>query len=275
MTERQPICDEIAADAAGLMSLPAQAPERARAEEHARGCADCTRALAEGRELLSLIEAKPLPAPSGAALARASAAVLAEAEREEQTRGALAVFAAVVACWAIPLALMRKPLVPLTGNDSFGLSFSLMLLAIVASVATVAWSRRAAVLFPVLSAIAALVAGRGGALAPVVGAHCAAIEVMTAVGAGAAAWLLARGLSRARGDRTLMPSPRPATRQLAAVGGGALAGHAALALGCSAAAELPHGLVFHTGPVVLAIALAFVIARRPAAVKVRAVKSEI
>ncbi|HVU52886.1 MAG TPA: hypothetical protein VHL80_19525, partial [Polyangia bacterium] len=75
-------CDEIAADALALVALPDGAPERARADEHARTCADCTRALAEARQLLGLLDAAlaQLPPPSPAALARASAPVLAELE---------------------------------------------------------------------------------------------------------------------------------------------------------------------------------------------------
>jgi hypothetical protein len=256
VTTRVP-CDEIAADAMGLFALPADAPERTRAEAHAAGCADCARALAEGRRLWAMLDAAMLPAPSPAALARASAAVLAEADKETSMRAFLSVFAAVVAAWAIPLALMRAPIV---AGTPLSASLGIMLLAATASIATVVWSRGAALAFPALSAITALAAGRGSALAPVVGVHCAAIEAMTAAAAGAGAWYLARALARARHDRALEPRPRLVSLEVAAVGGGALAGHAALHLGCSASSELPHLLVFHTGPVVLAVGLALALA---------------
>jgi hypothetical protein len=250
-------CAEIAADALALEALPPDAPERASAEAHARTCADCTRALDEARGLLALLDTAAPPAPSSSALARASAAVVAESDREAAGRAGLAVSAAVLAVWALPLALMRAPV---ESGPPFTLSLALAVLALTASVATVVWSRRAALAFPLLSALTALVVGRGSELAPALGVHCASIEALTALGAGAAAWLLMRGLGRGRGGPTLSPSPGAASLELAAVGGGALAGHAALHLGCSAAGELPHLLAFHTGPVTVAVGLALLAA---------------
>jgi hypothetical protein len=247
VTPRTP-CDEIAADAVGLLALPADAAERAGAEEHARTCAACARALAEGRQVLSMLDAASLPAPSSAALARASAAVLAELDaRAGAVRITAAVLAAVVAAWALPLALARAPIA--TGTP-FALSFALAAVAAIASAATVRWGGRLAVAFPLLSALSALLAGTGRALDGAGGLHCASIEAMTAGGVAAVAWLATRGLAKS--------APKPEV-VVAAVGGGALAGHAALHLACGAATELPHLLVFHTGPVALAVGLAFVV----------------
>jgi hypothetical protein len=264
----RPPCDEIAADAMGLVALPREAPERARAEEHARTCADCTRALTDSRHLLGMVDVAlaALPAPSPAALARASAAVLAELEPR---RGAVAatagagrlagaVAAAVIAAWALPLALARGPI---AAGAPFALSFGLAAVAAVASVATVRWGGRVAAVFPLLSALTAFLVGTGRALDAAGGLHCALVETMTAAGVGAAAWLAARGVAKA--------PPRPDV-VVAAVGGGALAGHAALHLACGAATELPHVLVFHTGPVAIFVALALVLtasARRADAVR--------
>jgi hypothetical protein len=259
VTARIP-CDEIAADAVGLAALPEDAPERVRAEEHARTCADCARALAEGRRLLADLDGAmgAMPGPSPAALARAAAPVLAEidarasaaASRAGAARLAAAVAAAVVGAWALPLALTRAPIV---AGAPFGLSLALAALAAVASVATVRWGGAGAAAFPILSALTALLVGTGRTLEAHAGLHCASVEAMTAAGAGAAAWLAARGLARA--------APR-ADAVVAAVGGGALAGHAALHLACPAAFELPHVLVFHTGPVALAVGLALLVAAR-------------
>jgi hypothetical protein len=247
-------CDEIAADAVGLMALPAEAPERARAEEHARTCAACTRALAEGRRVLTRLDAATLPPPSPTALARASAAVLAELDaagaRAGAGRVAAAVAAAVVAAWALPLALARAPIAAV-GSSPFALSLGLAALAAIAAAATVRWGGRLAVVFPILSAVTALVAGTGRALDATSGLHCVAIEAMTAGGVAAAAWLATRGLAPS--------TPKPEV-VVAAVGGGALAGHAALHLACGAATELPHLLIFHTGPVALGVGLALVVA---------------
>jgi hypothetical protein len=87
------------------------------------------------------------------------------------------------------------------------------------------------------------------------------VETITAAAVGGAAWLASRALAKT--------PPRPEV-VVAAVGGGALAGHAALHLACGAATELPHLLVFHTGPVVLFVGLALLLtasARRPAEVR--------
>ncbi len=127
------------------------------------------------------------------------------------------------------------------------LSLGLAALAAVAAVATVRWGGRVAVVFPLLSALTAFLVGTGRALDAAGGLHCAFVEGMTAAGVGAVAWLAARGLARA--------APKPEV-VVAAIGGGALAGHAALHLACAGATELPHVLVFHTGPVALVVGLA-------------------
>lgn len=239
-------CTEISADALALVALPPGAPERARAEEHARSCDACARLLAEAREMLAMLDVAAPPPPSPAALARAAAPVLADLDaRAAAGRLAGAVAAAVLAAWALPLALSRGPL-----NSGSALSFALAALAAAASVATVRWGGRVAVAFPLLSVFTALAVGRGSALDATFG--CPLVEALTAAGAGAAAWLAARALGRS--------AVRPQV-MVAAVGGGALAGHAALHLACGAATELPHLLVFHTGPVVLAVGLATLLAR--------------
>jgi hypothetical protein len=266
------ICDEITADATSLMALLPDAPERVRAEIHARTCPACAMALAEGRRLLAMIEAAPLPAPSAEALRRASAAILSElmatspagpatasaSRAPSGGRLAAAVAAAVMAVWALPLALSRRPLS--TGRD-LAVSAGLAALAAVTSATTVTLGGLAAAAFPVLSAVAALLAGTGRALAAGPGLHCALIETLTAVGAGAAAYGAARLLGRRAQGTTLL---------VAAAGGGALAGHAALHEICAAATELPHLLVFHTGPVALLVGLALALtaaARRAAEVR--------
>jgi len=261
-------CEQISADALALVALPEGAPERAGAEEHARTCADCTRALGEARHLLGLVDGAlaELPAPSPAVLARASASVLAELEAERGAvaaragagRLAAAVAAAVIAAWAVPLALARSPI---ASGAPFALSLGLAALAAVASVATVRWGGRGAVVFPVLSALTAFLVGTGRFLGWPDGLHCALIETMTTAGVAGAAWLASRALAKS--------PPRPDV-VVAAVGGGALAGHAALHLACGAANELPHVLVFHTAPVVLFVGLALLLtagARRPAEVR--------
>ena len=125
------------------------------------------------------------------------------------------------------------------------------MVAAVASAATITLGGAVAVAFPVVSAAAALLAGSGYALAAGPGLHCALIEGLTAAGAGLATWAAARAFGRRSVDPALYA---------AALGGGALAGHAALHETCAAAAQVPHVLVFHTGPVLLAVGLAFALA---------------
>jgi hypothetical protein len=246
MSERT-ICDEIAADAAGLMAMPGDAPERRRAEEHARTHADCARALAEARQLFALIEGKPLPAPAPAALERASAPILKELASGPYFAGLVA--AIVVCAWALPLALMRHHITP--GVDFYS-SIALAALAALTSAIVVQRARRAGVAFIVLSVLTAAVPGDGGGLEPTLGLHCALIETLAAGGAVALSWMYARRYGRAILDARVLT---------AALGGGALAGHAALEVGCRAAHSASHALLFHTGPVALAVAAAIVMAR--------------
>jgi hypothetical protein len=244
-------CDQLAADAGGLEALPADAPERVSAEAHARTCAACAGALEDGRRLLALLGRATVPGPSAAALARASAAILSELDAPRAVAGKLAaaVSAAVLATWALPLALMRAPL----GGRALLFSIALAAVAAVASALTIAVSKRDGLLFLAASLAMAFVTGSGSTLGPVVGLHCAAIEAMTAATAGVIAWAATRALGQRTLDRRVL---------VGALGGGALAGHAALDVGCGMSSALPHVLVFHTGPVVLALGVALLIANR-------------
>jgi hypothetical protein len=247
----QQTCDEIRADAAGLMALPAGAPERERAEAHARTCAGCAGALADGRRLLALIEAAPLPAPSPAALQRASAAIL--ADFDGAPRFAAIVVGIVLAAWAVPLALTRAPIA--LGMD-LGVSLMLVALAAVSASLVITKAGRGGGLFVLASALLGLWPSEGMmALEIPVGAHCALIEGLTAVGTGLAAFIAARALGRSAFDKPVL---------LAGLGGGALAGHAALQIACTANHHLSHAAVFHTGPVALAVGLALLLARTAA-----------
>jgi hypothetical protein len=258
-TDNAAICERIAADAAGLMALPPEAPERREAEAHARTCAACAQALAEAARIFAALDAVPPPAPPSAeALARAAAPILADLGGGQRDRGviarlAAAVGSAAVASWALPLALTRRPL---TGGQTWWGSVALAAVAALAAATTVTTGGVLAGVFPIASACAAIVAGVGGAsdaLAPAAGAHCALLELATAAAAVALGLGLARLLrAPARGTGTLV----------AAAGGGALAGQAALHETCAAASSLPHLLVFHTGAVLLALVLALLAAAR-------------
>jgi len=249
------ICEQIAADAVGLLALPADAPERAQAEAHGREHAPCAAALAQARRVLDLLAvAAPLQAPSPAALQRAAAPILADLDARaaqparRRGRGAVAVTTAVVAAWALPMALARHEV---SGGRPLAWSLGLAALAALATAATIAAGGFVAAAFPLFSATFSLLVGENGALEVALGVHCA----LTIVGAGAAvallAWLATRRLAAADGRPTLI---------VAAAGGGALAAQAALHETCEAAIEMPHLLLFHTGAVVLVMILALVAA---------------
>jgi hypothetical protein len=250
VSQRQPPCDEIEAQAPSLMAMTADAPERQRAEAHARSCVPCARALQEGRQLLALIEGQPLPAPSPAALQRAAAPIL--RELQGAPRFAAVVAAAVLAAWALPLAMMRTPVTP---GRALASSIALGVLAALTSAFVVTRAGRGAGLFVLLSAVSVIVPGATGGLETLLGLHCALTEALTAAGVGAAAFLAARALGVAVADKRVLAS---------ALGGGALAGHAALEVGCRASHGVPHVLSFHTAPVALAVVLALLVASRTA-----------
>jgi hypothetical protein len=253
-------CAQIAADAVGLLSLPADAPERREAEAHAETCADCTEALAQARRVLQALDAAaPLPAPSPEALRRAAAPILREltggAPTGSKVRRAAAAAGAAIAAWALPLALSRRPVV---GGRPLGASLALAALAALATAATVSLGGLAAAAFPLLSAAFSLLVGRGDGLHAAVGVHCALTELGVAAGAAGVAWLVAGRPAPAAGRAPLL---------VAAVGGGALAAQAALHETCPASTDLPHVLAFHSGPVLLATLLAVALAARARAAR--------
>jgi hypothetical protein len=251
-------CDEIQADALGLAALPADAPERLQAEAHALGCAACARALAEARGLMLALDAAAPPLPAPETLRAAAEPILRQLRavpaREGGGRYAIAVAAAALAAWAVPLALASHPL---GARHALAASLGLGIVAALSSAATVASAGIFAGAFPVFSAIFSLLASDGGGLHVHAGIHCALTELGAAAGAALLVELVTR--RKATDDTTLL---------VAAAGGGALAGQAALHATCAASTELPHLLVFHTGALmagtVLALAAAQILtARKP------------
>jgi hypothetical protein len=254
-------CEQIAADAPGLAALPPDAPERLQAEEHARTCPACANALEEGRLLMEALDgaAPPLPAveplreAAGPALQpilhdlRGLAASRARAPGRLGVRAGVTVASAALAAWALPLALSQRPL---AGGRTLGASLALALVAALAATATVASGGVVAGAFPVISALMSIMAGDGNAFRSHIGVHCA----LTELGIAAAATVLAAAVTWRR-------SGPDATLFVAAAGGGALATQAALHETCPAANELPHLLLYHTGALMLAVALALAAAR--------------
>ncbi|HEY6099549.1 MAG TPA: hypothetical protein VIW03_08970 [Anaeromyxobacter sp.] len=243
-------CDRVRAEAPGLASLPPEHPERVAAWAHARGCAECARALREAERLQVLLaEARPELLPAGA-LERASRAIAGELRREGRRRSLWAATASGAAVAAI-VAFARH----VSGTPA---DFALgAFLAAVALGLAAAASRRptlAAACAAGAALLAAAAAGRAGPLAADEGVRCLAAELVSAALVVGAGWLALRG-------GTTSPSR---SALAAAAAAGALAGDAALQVTCSAHEAMPHLLAFHVGGVLLAASAAALLPRRAA-----------
>ncbi len=244
-----------ARDAALLAALPVNDPEVVAAMTHARGCAECARALDEGRRLMALLDAAPPPPPpSKEALARTAAAIATEIAAESaharapSNAGILIPVAAVVVAWALELAIAKR-----LASDSTDIAVSVALAAFAAALALASMKRPRVALVVAVAASAgmALAMGTAVGLEVKIGVKCTLLELV----AGAIPWCASYVV--ARRSKTMFDPARAAG--LAAAG--ALAGHAALHLACSVAHADAHLLVFHLGGVVIAPALAWVGAR--------------
>lgn len=256
-------CADLQANAAGLASLPLDAAERKEAVEHAGSCDACRAALAEGEALMRVLEdAQPVPVLRPEVMARAKAQILAElgmdvTKDDVQTaqvagrpstgwRSTAALLAVVAGSYLLPLAGGRR----LTGpNAPFSLS-----LAVAAAVVTglaLVWGGVLFAAIPLASALASFLAGGAGPLGLPIGVKCLLMEVAMSLPALAAAAALAWRRSLPWRTRSL----------IAAAGGGALAGQAALGVLCHAEPSHAHLFTFHTGGVVLALGLGVLAAR--------------
>ena len=237
-------CDQIQARSLALASLPRGDGERTAAEEHARSCAGCTRALREGGQLLALVEEGLRPAPSTETLFQIERAILGRLAREAHaarvgTRllgaaGAALAFAALVALNRHLPHDLASWLVALAAAS---------LAALLAALAPAGVRTAAAALGASLAL--ALVASNATGLLPAIGLQCLALELGCAL-APFGLFAAARGAIR-------RPASPAATAALAAAA--ALAGQGALHLSCPVRGALPHLLAFHVGGVVLAALL--------------------
>ncbi len=75
-------CEELRRDATGIAALGPEDHAARAAVLHARGCAGCKRALADGVALVALLRQVSLPAPDAVDIARARDALRAELRRE-------------------------------------------------------------------------------------------------------------------------------------------------------------------------------------------------
>jgi hypothetical protein len=243
------------ADQAGVLATLAKAdPERKQADEHARSCAPCRRALDEGIRLMALLRrALPAtePAPPGRPLPMAREVTGAA---EIARRLAWATTGAVVLAW----------LFQLTVGGGFRLDLDCAVVSLVVLVVAIGCvtllrgnARLAVATVVVTSGLFAYLSGSTAGLAAGIGIRCTFRELWAA----GLTWLVVWAVGRRVGvtfDRS---------KTTAIVAGGALAAHAGQHLACAVPHSDAHLLIFHFGGVVLAILLAALgIRRSPAAV---------
>jgi hypothetical protein len=247
-------CAEIQAQAAGLASLPPTDAARIAARAHASSCAACTAALAEGETLMRVLdEALPLESLQPEALQRTAQEILSELDRGRPARtrvgagGLGAIALALSASWLLPLAAGHK----LGAGAGVWMSAALAALAAATTAASIALGGLALAAIPLLSLVASALGSTGGPVRLAAGLPCLLFELGLAFPAFAVATVLA--------FKRLMPEPRSALP--AAAGGGALIGQAVLHLNCHALPSHGHLFIFHTGGVLLALALGAVICR--------------
>lgn len=260
--------EEVQKNAGGFAALPPGDPERAAAYAHARACASCARALAQGEALQRVLGRVEIPAPSPEALRRASAEILAELRGQAADPAArpigerparraatwswapIAAALAAASAWVLLVALTRHPIHPGMAGESAAFALVGAACAALAFTRLRAWALRAAL----LAAGAMVVANAApGAVLAAIGERCLLAEVVSGVlPLAITAVLVLRG--KAEGGALLFA---------AAAAGGALAGEAALQMTCPASTAAAHLAGFHFGGVVVAALIGAAVSRVP------------
>lgn len=229
-------CERVLRLAAGLAALPPRDPARVRAWAHSAGCPRCAAALREGERLVAMLEAFPPKRVPAGDLRRAAAPVLAELPpvRPRVLLPAATFLAAVVvaACARAPSGATRD------------WAAAVALAGVAVALAFLAERGLAAAAGAIAAALAFALSGGVGPLDLAEGVKCVATELAAA----AVPLLAAVALSRrgAAGGVGVLA---------AAAAAGALAGMAALEIGCHAVGAHTHLLVFHAGGVLAAAGL--------------------
>jgi hypothetical protein len=219
-------------------------PERKAAEEHARACAPCAAALAEGQHLFSLLgQATPIAPPSAEALRRVAATIEQESGQADRGYRALrwAAAGALMVVWLLQLAYGKR-----LAHDINSVLISIGMLVVVLAGLGLLRARQAlfAGLTIATSALFASVLWGASGLEPRAGVECTGCELVAA----AISLLVVATLAR----RRHLALDRWTTMAVAAAG--AVASQAAQLLACPVARANPHLLVFHFGGVLLAAA---------------------
>jgi hypothetical protein len=232
------------ADRAGfLAALAKDDPERLQAEEHARACATCGDAFAEGLGLVALLdESQPLAPPSPDLMARAASAI------EQQSAGEASVSRRIA--WGAVSGVLLAWAFQLTVGSGFspdlehaGASFMVLAVALAGVTILRKHGKLAVGLIVSTSFAMAWLAGTAEGLAPGIGVRCAFRELWAA----GLTWIIAGTVAR-RAD-----APLDRWKLTAVVASGALAAHAGQHLACEVPHSHGHLLLFHFGAVLLAV----------------------
>lgn len=251
-------CEQIRADAAGLVTLPEGHADRVVGFAHAESCEGCAAALAEGQQLHRFLEELPLEPVSADVLQQAHAAVIFEWDAEDSAQSIAAgrpvwlprivLPLTMLAGWVALLALAKQ-----TNAGSLPYSISLIAVAVVLGGLVDKLSKALVGVSIIASSAFSLAVSHGPAMAQAHGLHCVAAELaLVALPLIAMVFMVASGRVRSSSRWALMATAGVAGLAAQASLHAACAGHSLLHLG-----------VFHTGGVVLAVALAAAISFIP------------
>lgn len=226
--------------AAGIAALADGEPERKSAIDHARSCASCANALAEGEQVLVLLNALgPPPPPSREVLEQTSRAILTELYLEVPPKARLlpATFVVVSAVLFTWIAKHRTH-----HAEAWVESGGAIVIAFGCAALATHWRRISLLMTLLTSATLVAIAASGGRMEAIIGIKCLVMELVAAVLPYAALAYVAI-VHRWSGGAGIYAATAVA---------GALSGHAALHLTCPARVATPHLVAFHFGGVLLA-----------------------
>jgi hypothetical protein len=258
-------CAAVRGSAAGLASLPEDDEDRLEAFAHARSCRECARALAEGEQMLALLDGLPAPpSPAPELLQRVAREIHLELEAERAIPAERAAAAArapwprrpIAAAAALVVVLAFVALVVRYYHRPIAMTTWLQALVVVAlaagGAALATLSRSAWVPAGILGVSIGFALVRGGPGG--IGAHdCTVLELM-ASGMTLVPLGILVALRRVRGGASTLA---------AMSGAGALAGQAALDVLCIGRGWMSHLLVFHAGGVLVALVAGATLAQLP------------
>lgn len=238
--------EHVEAEAAVLVSLPKDDPERVAAEAHAEGCASCRRALDESERLMRRLRGtEPRAHLHSPRMKPLLALIESELARERRTTLALSAVTGggVAVSWIFQISLDYST--ASTEAARVSVSLAVLVVAVVATVLSRLMRRIVLGLLVATSGLLALAAGRVAGLEPGIGAQCTLWEVVSAAIPWTAAALMGRRF----------PGTFSRGQMMAIAASGALASQAAQHLTCPVWHDDAHLLIFHFGGVLLAMGL--------------------